>query len=184
MKTDMKLCGYSHAESVAIKNFLKKKGIDYVPTSAPVYDVATGLPLVREACFASERDRFRNPFNSGIQRQLVWTMLSWSHAVFSRGCLFTDCCRVEVAADRFRTDRCESRGLWLTHHVRYWSITKPESHAPSPCQSRVLTPTRTGTSQGGHHLSARLLQVLRARRIVEPELLLQILHVRQRPVHC
>ena len=34
-KTDMYLCGYSHVESEAIRNFLKKKGIDYVPTSAP-----------------------------------------------------------------------------------------------------------------------------------------------------
>ena len=91
-KMDIYLCGYSHAESEAIKNFLKKKGIDYVPTSAPGYDVATGLPLMREAIFAPERDGFRNPFNTGIQRQQVWTMLLWSHATFARGCLFTDFC--------------------------------------------------------------------------------------------
>jgi len=91
-KMDTNLCGYSRAESVAIQNFLKKKGIDYVPTSAPGYDVATGLPLMREACFAPERDGFRNPFNTGIQRQQMWTMLLWSHAAFARGCLFTDFC--------------------------------------------------------------------------------------------
>ena len=31
-KMDTNLCGYSQAESMPIKNFLKKKGIDYVPT--------------------------------------------------------------------------------------------------------------------------------------------------------
>ena len=91
-KLDNNLCGNSFAESEAIKSFLKKKGIDYVPTSAPGYDVATGLPLMREACFAPERDGFRNPFNTGIQRQQMWTMLLWSHATFARGCLFTDFC--------------------------------------------------------------------------------------------
>ena len=28
-KMDMNLCGYSQAESMPVKNFLKKKGIDY-----------------------------------------------------------------------------------------------------------------------------------------------------------
>lgn len=102
-KMDMNLCGYSQAESVAINTFLKKKGIDYVPTSAPGYDVATGLPLMREACFDPERDGFRNPFNTGIQRQQMWTMLLWSHAVFARGCLFTTFCpmisQLDIPAD-------------------------------------------------------------------------------------
>ena len=67
-KMDMNLCGYSQAESMPVKNFLKKKGIDYVPTSAPGYDVATALPLMFEACFAPEHDGFRNHFNMGIKR--------------------------------------------------------------------------------------------------------------------
>jgi hypothetical protein len=110
-KMDMNLCGYSHAESVAIKNLLNKMGVDYVPTSAPGYDVATGLPLMREACFAPERDGFRNPFNTGIQRQQMWTMVLWSHAVLARGCLFSTFCPMINQLDIPSDARTPGEGL-------------------------------------------------------------------------
>ena len=89
---DIKLCGYTNAEVETIRTMLKKKGVDYTPTPAVGYDVATGLPLIREACFAPERDGVRNPFNTGIQRQEMWTMTLWAHAVLAHGCIFTDFC--------------------------------------------------------------------------------------------
>lgn len=103
-KMDTNLCGYSQAESMPVKNFpLRRRASTTSPTSAPGYDVATELPLMFEACFALERDGFRNPFNTGIQRQQMWTMLLWSHATFARGCLFTDFCpminKIDIPAE-------------------------------------------------------------------------------------
>ena len=76
----------------AVKNKLKKIASGYEPESVASFDVATGLPLLKKALYEATWEDYPNPFNTGIQRDMVWTMLHLSLAIGARASLLTDFC--------------------------------------------------------------------------------------------
>jgi hypothetical protein len=89
---DAHLWGRTNVDLPAVNNKLKKIASGYEPESVAGFDVATGLPLLRNALFEATWDDYPNPFNTGIQREMVWTMLHLSLAIGARASLFTDFC--------------------------------------------------------------------------------------------
>lgn len=89
---DTHLWGHSNMGFLAVTNKLKKIASGYEPESVAVFDVATGLPRLRNALFEATWEDYPNPFNTGIQRDMVWTMLHLSLAIGARSSLFTDFC--------------------------------------------------------------------------------------------
>ena len=56
-------------DALSIKNSLKSYASSYSPESVEGFDVATGLPRLREAFFSEEWEGCKNPFNTVIQRE-------------------------------------------------------------------------------------------------------------------
>lgn len=77
------------AEIVGIARTLAKV---HVASSAFPFDIEEVLPRFREAIFANEFEERKNPFNTAIQREQVWTMFMVSLAVCARCSLLTTFC--------------------------------------------------------------------------------------------
>jgi len=89
---DRHVAGHSKMDCLAVKNKLKKIASGYEPESVASFDVATGLPLLKKALYEATWEDYPNPFNTGIQRDMVWTMLHLSLAIGARASLLTDFC--------------------------------------------------------------------------------------------
>ena len=76
----------------SINGIMKEKKRNYRPRPAIAFDIAEVLPRAFQAIFAKEFDGRQNPFNTGLQRQLWWTMWLMGLACCARRSLFTTYC--------------------------------------------------------------------------------------------
>ena len=117
-RCDMHLWARTNMDLPAVKNKLKKIASGYEPESVAVFDVATGLPLLRNALFEATWEDYPNPFNTGIQREMVWTMLHLSLAIGARASFFTDFCPMIDQLDFPGKDERCTEGMPMFFKVR------------------------------------------------------------------
>ena len=89
---DMALVGKTHLRDEVVANIMSEKFRSYKPKQAVAFDVATVVPRVYQAMFAKDFEGRSNPFNTGLQRQMWFTMFMMVLACCARRSLFTTYC--------------------------------------------------------------------------------------------
>ena len=92
---DHNLAGKSELQDQDVRHFAASVHAQYNPEQAVAFDIETGLRKLRRAIKQDtleddpENER-PNPFRTGLQRDLVWTLLLTSCATVARASLFTE----------------------------------------------------------------------------------------------
>jgi hypothetical protein len=94
-KLDFNLTGGTTLHDQDVRDFAASIHAEYNPEQAVAFDIETGLRKLRLAIKEDtledeDEDERPNPFRTGLQRDLVWTLLLTSCATVARASLFTE----------------------------------------------------------------------------------------------
>ncbi len=94
-KLDYNLTGESALNDQNVRDFAASIHTEYNPEQAVAFDIETGLrklrPAIKEDTLEDDPNNERpNPFRTGLQRDLVWTLMLTSCATVARASLFTE----------------------------------------------------------------------------------------------
>jgi hypothetical protein len=94
-KLDFNLTDRTALHDQDVRDFEATNHAEYHPEQAVAFDIETGLrklrPAIKEDTLEDDPNNERpNPFRTGLQRDLVWTLLLTSCATVARASLFTE----------------------------------------------------------------------------------------------
>ena len=94
-KLDYNLTGGSSLHVQDVRDFAAAVPAEYNPEQAVAFDIETGLRKLRPAILQDTleddpNNERPNPFRTGLQRDLVWTLMLTSFATIARASLFTE----------------------------------------------------------------------------------------------
>ena len=92
------------------------------------------LPRIREAIFSETYGGRKNPFNTGLQRHMVWTQLLLQHICIARASLFSDFCpSIEALSLPVEEQQWDPDGMpqfVLLHLELRFSAVSSKRHTP------------------------------------------------------
>jgi hypothetical protein len=89
---EMLICGRTNCNDNMITHFKISQQKADRPESATAYCLERALPDCWEALKSATFKEKSNPFNTGLQRAMIWTMFIMSHVCIARASLFTEFC--------------------------------------------------------------------------------------------
>jgi hypothetical protein len=107
------------------------------------------LPRIREALFSETYDGRKNPFNTGLQRQMMWTIFLMQHASIARASLFSDFCpNIEGLSLPVEDHQWDTDGMpqFVLLRLERW---KGNEGRLKQARARGLAPARGSAAAGG-----------------------------------